>query len=84
LRARFTQQFGRSAREISIAAAAPHVRIPVLVVHDEEDGVAPITAGSALAALIPGAALLRTRGLGHSGGLRDAATIDYVVDFLRQ
>jgi pimeloyl-ACP methyl ester carboxylesterase len=84
LRARFTAQFGRSAQEISIAAAAPHVRIPVLVVHDEEDTVAPITAGSALVALIPGAAILRTKGLGHSGGLRDAATIERVVAFLRE
>jgi pimeloyl-ACP methyl ester carboxylesterase len=84
LRARFTSRFGQSARDISIAAAAPHVRIPVMVVHDEEDSVAPITDATALAALIPGAALLRTKGLGHSGGLRDAATIERVVAFLKE
>jgi pimeloyl-ACP methyl ester carboxylesterase len=84
LRARFARRFGRPAREISIAAAAPHVRIPVLVVHDEEDNVAPIAEASAVAALIPGAAFLRTKGLGHSGALRDAATIERVVAFLKE
>ena len=39
LRERFARQFGRNASDISIAAAAPHVRIPVMVVHDEEDNV---------------------------------------------
>ena len=58
-------------------------RIPVLVVHDEEDSVAPFAQGAALAASIPGATLWRTRGLGHSGGLRDAATIERVVIFLK-
>jgi pimeloyl-ACP methyl ester carboxylesterase len=82
LRARFARRFGRTAREISLAAAAPHVRIPVLVVHDEDDNVAPITQASVITSLIPGAALLRTRGLGHSGGLRDAETIEKVIAFL--
>ena len=59
------------------------LRIPVLEVHDEEDHVAPIAQGNALAAAIPGASVVLTRGLGHSGGLRDAATIERVVAFLR-
>jgi pimeloyl-ACP methyl ester carboxylesterase len=84
LRERFERKFGRSARDISITAAAPHVRIPVLVVHDEEDNVAPLAQGNALAAAIPGARVLLTRGLGHSGGLRDAATIERVVEFLAE
>jgi pimeloyl-ACP methyl ester carboxylesterase len=83
LRERFERKFGRSARSISITAAAPHVRIPVLVVHDEDDNVAPLVQGSALAAAIPDARVLLTRGLGHSGALRDAATIERVVAFLR-
>jgi pimeloyl-ACP methyl ester carboxylesterase len=83
LRARFSARFGRSAQQVSVAAAAPSVRIPVLVVHDEEDNVAPIEQGAALAAAIPGAILWRTRGFGHSGALRDAQTIQRVIDFLR-
>jgi len=83
LRAMFLAKFGRPASAISVAAAAPRVRIPVLVVHDEDDNVAPMAQGAALAESIPGALLWRTRGFGHSGALRDPATIQRVIDFLR-
>ena len=83
LHARFTAHFGRPAAAISVAAAAPSVRIPVLVVHDEDDNVAPFAQGAALASAIPHATLWRTQGLGHSGALRDAETIKRVVEFLR-
>lgn len=83
LRERFTRRFGRPASAVSVTAAAPSVRIPVLVVHDEDDNVAPIVQGAALADAIPGAAFWRTQGFGHSGALRDAATIQKVVEFLR-
>jgi pimeloyl-ACP methyl ester carboxylesterase len=82
LRARYAAAFGRPASAISTIAAAPFVRIPTLIVHDEEDNVAPIAQAAQLVAAIPGAVLLRTRGLGHSGGLRDADTIARVVEFL--
>lgn len=84
LRERFAAHFGRPATEISVTAAAASVRIPVLVVHDEEDNVAPFAQGAALAAAIPHATLWRTQGLGHSGALRDAKTIERVVEFLRE
>jgi pimeloyl-ACP methyl ester carboxylesterase len=84
LRARFLKQFGRPASAVSVAAAAPSVRIPVLVVHDEDDNVAPIAQGTALAAAIPGAVLWRTRGFGHSGALRDPPTIQRVIEFLTE
>jgi pimeloyl-ACP methyl ester carboxylesterase len=56
--------------------------MPVLIVHDEQDNVAPIAQGTALAAAIPHAILWRTQGLGHSGALRDTVTIERVVNFL--
>ena len=83
LQQRFEKRFGRSAKDISVMAAAPHVRVPVLVVHDDEDNVAPIAQGLAVAAALPGSVLIRTRGFGHSGALRDPATIERVVEFLR-
>jgi pimeloyl-ACP methyl ester carboxylesterase len=83
LRQRFENKFGRSAKDISVVAAAPSVHIPVLVVHDDDDNVAPITQGLAVAAALPGATLWRTQGFGHSGALRDPATIERVVEFLR-
>jgi pimeloyl-ACP methyl ester carboxylesterase len=84
LRQRFTAHFGRPATAISSTAAASSVRIPVLVIHDEEDNVAPFAQGVALAAAIPHALFVRTQGLGHSGALRDAGTIDQVIRFLRE
>jgi len=83
LRARFRLKFGRTTKSVSISAAAPSVRIPVLVVHDEDDNVAPIAHGAALAEAIPGAQMWRTRGFGHSGALRDPATIQRVIAFLK-
>ena len=83
LRARFAAHFGRAASAISVAAAASSVHIPALVVHDEEDNVAPIAQGEALAAALKDATMWRTQGLGHSGALRDAPTIERVVSFLR-
>jgi pimeloyl-ACP methyl ester carboxylesterase len=82
LQQRFEKHFGRAAKEVSVAAAAPRVRIPVLVVHDDDDNVAPIAQGLALASALPTATLWRTRGFGHSGALRDPATITQVVNFL--
>lgn len=82
LRRLFEKRFGRSARDISVAAAAASVRIPVMVVHDEDDNVAPISQGLAVAAALQGAEFVQTRGFGHSGALRDPATIDRVVKFL--
>jgi len=84
LRAHFERTFGLSAHDISVAAAGPHVHVPALVVHDEDDNVAPIAQGRALAAAIVGSRLLLTQGLGHSGGLRDAATIERVIAFLAE
>ena len=83
LRAQFTAKFGRPAKAVSVTAAVPSVRIPVLVVHDEDDNVAPIAQGTAMAEAIPGAVLWRTRGFGHSGALRDPATIQRVIEFLK-
>lgn len=83
LRALFTEKFGRPAKSVSVSAAVPRVRIPVLVVHDEDDNVAPISQGAAMAEAIPGAVLWRTRGFGHSGALRDPATIQRVIEFLQ-
>jgi pimeloyl-ACP methyl ester carboxylesterase len=82
IRQRFQKKFGRSAKDVSVAAAAPRVRMPVLIVHDEEDNVAPISQALAMASAIPTATLCRTSGLGHSGALRDPTTIRQIVEFL--
>ncbi len=84
LHRRFAEHFGMAAQEISVTAAGPRIRLPALVVHDEEDVVAPFAHGEQLSRALPAATLLRTQGLGHSGALRDAATIERVVRFLSE
>jgi pimeloyl-ACP methyl ester carboxylesterase len=83
LHRRFAERFGVNATAISVAAAAPHLTLPTLVIHDEEDSVAPFSQGQSIAAAIPGCQFVSTQGLGHSGALRDAASIAKVVAFLR-
>lgn len=54
----------------------------VLVVHDEGDRVTPYEVGRRIAAAVPTGAIRSTTGLGHYRLLRDAATVEHVVDFL--
>ena len=48
----------------------------------DDDNVAPIAQGLAIVDALPSAVLWRTHGFGHSGALRDPATIAQVVSFL--
>lgn len=55
---------------------------PLLVVHDERDGVVPFGEGARIATANPGALSLTTSGLGHSRILGADAFLDAVVDFV--
>jgi pimeloyl-ACP methyl ester carboxylesterase len=55
--------------------------VSALVIHDHDDGVAPIADGRAIAGAW-GARLLETRGLGHS--LQGPKVVEAVVGFLRE
>lgn len=68
--------------ELDVCAAAPHMRAPLLVVHDEGDDVVPFTEGAAIAASWPGARLFTTNGLGHRGVLRDPRVVWEVMHFV--
>jgi pimeloyl-ACP methyl ester carboxylesterase len=52
------------------------------VVHDRSDTLVPFAHGERYAALIPGAQLFATTGLGHLSLLRDAAVVQRVVEFV--
>ena len=55
---------------------------PLLVVHDERDGVVPFGEAVRLAAANPGALSLTTSGLGHSRILAADAFLDAVIHFV--
>ncbi len=68
--------------ELDVCAAAAHVSIPLLVVHDRDDHVMPFAEGAAIAASWTGARLHRTSGLGHRGVLRDPGVVAEVLRFV--
>jgi pimeloyl-ACP methyl ester carboxylesterase len=83
LRRHFTQRFGAPPETWSNHAVADRLHVRTLLVHDEDDDVAPIEHAQRLAELLTGGQLHATRGLAHSGALRDAATIARIVAFIR-
>ncbi len=82
LRAAFEERFRLRPNDFSAPHLAARVPLPTLVVHDEDDEVAPFAHATELLAALPHGEMHVTRGLGHSGALRDAATIKRVIDFL--
>jgi pimeloyl-ACP methyl ester carboxylesterase len=62
---------------------APRMSVPLLVLHDVDDREMAFGEGAELAGRWPGAALLRTKGLGHLRILRDERCAAEAVRFLR-
>jgi pimeloyl-ACP methyl ester carboxylesterase len=81
LRRAFTARFGAAPESFSAQALAERLHVPTLVVHDEDDDVAPLEHARNFAAALGRGRLRATRGLNHSGPLRDAASIAEVVRF---
>jgi pimeloyl-ACP methyl ester carboxylesterase len=75
LLARFTDRFHQRPESWSASAFAANIRVPVLLLHDRDDDVIPFAQSEQLLAALPNASLHVTQALGHSGLLRDAATI---------
>ena len=82
LRDRTEKRIGLPWSALDVAAFAPRLDAPVLVVHDQEDEEVPWQDGAEVAVAWPGARLLTTRGLGHHQMLRDAAVVARSVEFL--
>jgi pimeloyl-ACP methyl ester carboxylesterase len=61
---------------------APQLKIPTLVVHDENDNVNPFTSATSWVSRVADAKLHSTQGLGHRKILRDKNAIDAVVTFV--
>jgi pimeloyl-ACP methyl ester carboxylesterase len=78
LLSRFTSRFEKSPEGWSAAAIADAIRIPVLLVHDRDDDVVPVAHSERLLEVLPNARLYATTGLGHSGMLRDSATVSLI------
>lgn len=79
----------RSERRLGLSWDALHVptmaramRVPLLVFHDRDDEIVPVTDGEGIARAWPGAQLVRTDGLGHKLVVRAPQVVRGAVGFL--
>lgn len=79
---RIEQRFQRKWAEYSLAAMAPAMTTPLLVIHDRDDEDTSWQDGAALAQAWPGARLLTTAGLGHRRILRDPSVVAAATQFV--
>lgn len=79
---RLSRQFGRPLRELRLTRLAPHLGVPVLVVHDAGDREIPWFEGARTAAALAQGTLHTVRGLGHTRVLREDGVIALAVGFL--
>ncbi|UCB55274.1 MAG: alpha/beta hydrolase [Thiotrichales bacterium] len=81
---RFKQAFGDDILEVaSMQNNVRNLAVPALVIHDEDDKDVPWQEGRAVAQAWNGARFIRTSKLGHRRILRDPATIEASVEFIR-
>jgi len=78
----FTQRFGRAASTFDSLGPASRSTVPTLLIHDRDDAITPVAHAERVAPLLPHGALYLTQGLGHSGMLRDPATVGAALGFL--
>lgn len=78
----YRRRFGHSAEGLSSLQMAPRIATPILLVHDRDDDVVPLAQAEEVLAALPNGTLHRTQGLGHSGMLRDPATVGAIIGYL--
>ena len=82
--ARLESRYGVKIDDLDVRADAERFEAPLLVVHDADDRVVPLSDGATLAARAPHGQLVTTKGLGHNRLLRDQAVLEAVVPFMAQ
>lgn len=78
----FDAHAGRPAALLDPVALTPHAGASVMVVHDEDDEIIPVTDARLLEAAWPDARMLYTRGLGHRNVLCDPEVTAAVQGFV--
>jgi pimeloyl-ACP methyl ester carboxylesterase len=79
---RLEGRVGRRLSDMRADEIAPHMNIPLLVIHDEDDAFVPLQYGRSIANAWPGAEFVATEGLGHKRILRAAHVNDLAVSFI--
>lgn len=83
MRERVERRLGVPWSTLDVAAFAPRLTTPLLVLHDRDDIEVPWQEGAIIAQAWPGAILSTTSGLGHRRIVRDAEVVREALAFLR-
>ena len=81
LKARLDKELGFDAEELSANIAAKEVKIPTLVIHDNNDTDVPVNCAKAVHESLPNSTLMITDGLGHRRVLYSAEVIESIGEF---
>ncbi len=76
------RRLGHPWTDFELPGSVAKVQARALVIHDAEDREVSFAAGLGVARAWPGAAMVRTHGLGHRLILRDPQVIQDAIDFL--
>jgi len=79
----FNQRNAQSMSSYSAYIAAKEIKIPVLVIHDQNDEEVPVSCAFHINNYLQNGELVITEGLGHRKILGDAAVVRKVVKFIR-
>jgi pimeloyl-ACP methyl ester carboxylesterase len=82
MKARSERRIGLSWEALHVPTMAYRMEVPLLIVHDSDDDVVPLSEGEAIAQAWPGAELIRTEGLGHKLVVRAPAVVVRAVEFV--
>ena len=77
------KRFGETVwSEVSMQNNVKHLKVPAMIIHDEDDSDVPWQEGYAVSRAWPDCQFIKTSGLGHHRILRDKSTIKTVIDFI--
>jgi len=76
------RRVGRPAAEFDVRRIADRVKLPLLLIHDQNDRQVPVVEAARAAHALPDAELIVTRGLGHNRLLADPAVVTAIVEFV--
>jgi len=82
LKQRVERRVGMPIESMRADLLAPSMRVPLLVVHDQDDKEVPLHAGQSIADAWPSAELIITEGLGHQRILRAEPVTNVAVSFI--
>ena len=83
LRERFEEKYQVKMNDFSAYKAAQEVKIPVLVIHDNNDPEVPVKAGIHIHKNLKNGTLYLTEGLGHRKILGNQNVIRKILDFIK-